>query len=69
MFCHPYIQGGQENTLSTRRRADKLRSPPGSVTGRKAFYWGLAGPEADCAPDRRKKFVKEFLDEVEGAGL
>ena len=39
--------------------------PPGSVTGREAFYRELAGPEADCTRIDGK-FVKEFLDEVEG---
>ncbi len=64
MFCH-YIQEDKKNTLSTRRRADKLEIASRICDRTKAFYRELAGPEADCTRIDGK-FVKEFLDEVEG---
>ena len=64
MFCH-YIQADTKNTLSTKRRADKLEIAARICEMTKAFYRELAGDAADMTRIHAK-FVKEFLDEVEG---
>lgn len=64
MFCH-YIQEDKKNTLSTKRRADKLEIASRICEKTKDFYRELAGADADVTRIHAK-FVKEFLDEVEG---
>lgn len=64
MFCH-YIQEDKKNTLSTKRRADKLEIASRICERTKEFYRELMGADADVTRIHAK-FVKEFLDEVEG---
>ena len=64
MFCH-YIQADTKNTLSTKRRSDKLEIAARICEKTKEFYREMAGEDADVARIHTK-FVKEFLDEVEG---
>ncbi len=64
MFCN-YIQAEDKQTLSTKRRPDKIAIASRLCERTKAFYRELAGEEADVSRIHGK-FVKEFLDEIEG---
>ncbi len=64
LFCN-YIQEEKKDTLSTRRRPDKLEIAARLCERTKAFYREMAGEDADVSRIHGK-FVREFLDEVEG---